>query len=66
MLKPRELGELRKHFGSLRLMFKADNAELYAELFEVGDYRSVKEEIDKIRFKLIRHCSSQASQRMAR
>ena len=51
MLKPRELGELRKHFGSLRLMFKADNAELYAELFEVGDYKSVKEEIDKIHFR---------------
>ena len=49
-------GELRKQFGSLRHMLKADNAELYGELFEleeVGDYKSVKEEFEKSHFKVM-------------
>ena len=66
MLKPRELGELRKPFGSLRLMLKVDNAEMYAELIEMGNYKSVKEGIDKIHCKWLRHCSSHASQRTVR
>ena len=55
-LKPREAGRLRKQFGSLRQMLKADNAELYGELFglsEIKEYKDVKEEFEKRHFKLM-------------
>ncbi|BDA45252.1 probable helicase L207/L206 at N-terminal half [Coccomyxa sp. Obi] len=55
-LKPREAGALRKQFGSLRQMLKADNSELYGELFELSEireYKEVKEEFERRHFKLM-------------
>ena len=56
VLRPREPGEVRKQFGTLRHMLKADNAELHRELFElseVKEYRVVKEEFERRHFKLM-------------
>ena len=55
-LNTRQPGQLRKQFGSLRHMLRADNAELYGELFELHDikeYKVVKEEFEKNHFKLM-------------
>ena len=55
-LNTRQPGQLRKQFGTLRHMLQADNAELYAELFEldkVGDYKQVKEGFEKNHFKVM-------------
>ena len=55
-LRPRQHGQLRKQFGTLRHMLRADNAELHAELFEldnVGDYKQVKEGFEKNHFKVM-------------
>ena len=55
-LRPRDPGESRKQFGTLRHMLKADNAELYGELFELGEireYKEVKEDFERKHFKLM-------------
>lgn len=52
-LKLREAGELRKQFGSLRHMLKADNTEPYGNLFELREYKEVKEEFERRHFKLM-------------
>ena len=55
-LRPRQHGQLRKQFGTLRHMLKGDNAELHNDLFEldkVGDYKQVKEWFEKNHFKVM-------------
>ena len=55
-LRPREPSELRKQFGTLRHMLRADNTELYGELFELSEikeYKEVKEDFERRHFKLM-------------
>ena len=55
-LKPRQPGELRKHFGTLRLMLKADNAELFGELFDASpvlNYAGQKRRFEQTHFKVM-------------
>ena len=55
-LKPRQPGQPRKQFGTLRHMLKADNTDLYAELFDaipVLDYAGQKRRFEQTHFKVM-------------